>query len=54
MSSLRDRSSPWWQAGERLWTEKLREQVVETLYSWFIHGRTAQGVKKQAAKTGLA
>lgn len=29
MSSLRGHSSPWWQAGEGLWTEKLREQVVE-------------------------
>jgi hypothetical protein len=40
-------------AEERAGTEKLREQVVETLYRWFIQGKVAT-VAKQAAKAGLA
>ena len=40
-------------AEERAGTEKLREQVVETLYRWFIQGKAASATK-QAAKAGLA
>ncbi len=40
-------------AEERAGTEKLREQVVEALYRWFIQGKGAT-VAKQAAKSGLA
>lgn len=40
-------------AEERAGTEKLREQVVETLYRWFIQGKVASATK-QAAKAGLA
>jgi hypothetical protein len=40
-------------AEERAGTEKLREQVVETLYRWFIQGKVVQATQ-QAAKAGLA
>lgn len=41
-------------AEERAGTEKLREQVVETLYRWFIHGKASDPAKHQTAKSGLA
>jgi hypothetical protein len=36
-------------AEERAGTEKLREQVVDTLYRWFVHGRPEEVSPKKAA-----
>lgn len=38
-------------AEERAGTDKLREQVVETLYRWFIHGKSAQSEATRSAAT---